>query len=161
MKKWMVLLTVIIIITVFFAIGYTREGDKKQSALLNNNKPITKDVLIDKGYLLALNSVDQFLGAWLMRDEKKGLEFITKRLKDSLTANESFAFFVGTSNPHHQGFEVTGSERVDESTIRFNVWLYEDITGESPTPKKRGKPMYVDVVKFNEYQWLVDSLPRE
>ncbi|MCX8074736.1 MAG: hypothetical protein N2749_04015 [Clostridia bacterium] len=119
-----------------------------------------KNVAVDKNYLLALNSADNFLCAWLMRDQKKGEEFITKRLKDSLTYNELFAFFVGTSNPHNQGFEIIGEKHLSNKRIRFFVWLYEYYTMDNPKPYLRKSPYYIDVVKFDEYRWLVDTLPK-
>lgn len=118
-----------------------------------------KNVTVDKNYLLALNAANQFLGSWLMRDLEKGSEFITEDLKNKLGYNGLFAFFTGTSNPHHQGFEIIGAKHINETKIRFYVWLYEYYTAENVTPYKRPLPYYIDVVKFNEYIWKVANLP--
>ncbi len=126
---------------------------------VSNDITLKTDVLVDKDFLLALNAGNQFLGAWLMRDQQKGSEFITVELRNKLGDEGLFIFFVGTSNPHHQGFEIIGRERVNDTTIRFNVWLYEYYTGDNPAPYKRNNPSYIDVVKFDEYRWLVNTLP--
>lgn len=141
-----------IIISFEFIFADTNFNAKSENIVINN-------VIIDKSYLLALNAADQFLCSWLMRDQKKGIEFITDNLKNSLDSNELFAFFVSTSNPHHQGFEILGYKHITDEKIRFLVWLYEDYTAQEVKQYKRPTPYYIDVVKFTQYIWKVDSLP--
>lgn len=155
-----ILLLLLIVVFSISLLGCSKIVPSQPTPPQSGNLTIINNIEIDKDYLLALNSVNQFLGAWLMRDQQKGSEFITENLRKTLNENELFAFFVGTSNPHHQGFEIIGRERIEKTTIRFNVWLYEYYTGESPTPKKRGNPYYIDVVKVDEYRWLVNNLPK-
>jgi hypothetical protein len=119
-----------------------------------------KAVTVDKNYLLAINTVNHFLIAWLARDYEKGAELLTEKVKSSVPQADLRMFFSGLSNPHHQGFEVIGNEQVDENTIRFHVWLYEYYTGETPPPTKRPEPSSIDVIKVNEDTWLVNNLPQ-
>ena len=160
MKK--LIFSLLIVVSILqISCGCSKQQTKIENNPKSNDNAILKNVDVDKNYLLALNVADQFLSAWLMRDQNKGLEFVTENLKNSLGENGLFAFFVGTSNPHHQGFEIIGREHINGSTIRFNVWLYEDVTGETPMPVKRGNPYYIDVVKSTEYIWLVNNLPQK
>lgn len=116
-------------------------------------------ISVDKNYLLALNTVNNFLIAWLNRDYDKGTELLTEKVKSSVTQADLRMFFSGLSNPHHQGFEVVGNKYVDDNTIRFHVWLYEYYTGEAPPPTKRPEPYSIDVVKVSDEIWLVNTLP--
>lgn len=118
-----------------------------------------KDVVIDKNYLLALNTINNFSMAWLNRDYVKGVELLSEKTKNSVPLADLKMFFSGLSNPHHQGFEVIGKEQVDENTIKFQVWFYEYYTGEKPAPTERPEPQSIDVIKVNEDTWLVNNLP--
>jgi hypothetical protein len=116
-------------------------------------------------YLFALHTADQFLNAWLNRDLNTGKTLVTDKVKKEAGENGLFAFFTGTSNPHHQAYEVIGRKRVDDNTFRFQVWLYEHYTGQQMQPTERGKGSTFDVVKVGvneagEGIWLVNSLPR-
>jgi hypothetical protein len=121
----------------------------------------TRQVKVDKNYLLALNTADKFLIAWLNRDYKNGTELLTEKVKNSLKQEDLMMFFTGVSNPHHQGFEIMGKEYVDENTFRFEVWLYEYYTGETPRPTERPDSYSFDVIKVNENTWLVNNLPEK
>lgn len=127
-------------------------------------KPATqqdKEIKVDRNYLLALNTADKILVAWLNRDYKTGTELLTEKFKSSIKQEDLNMLFTGLSNPHHQGFEIVGKEYVDENTIRFQVWLYEYYTGETPTPTERPTSYSLDVVKVNENTWLVNNLPQK
>lgn len=124
------------------------------------------NVVIDKDYMLAVNSVDIFLSSWLMRNPEKGRQYITEDLASSLKEEELQGFFSGLSNPHHQGYEVIGGEKINNEAIRFYVWMYEYYTGTDIEQMPKPKPYYIDVVKsgkdkFGEDIWLVNSLPVE
>jgi hypothetical protein len=158
MKKIVIFIIIVLIITAFIT-NYLKHN--KPNLNITSRYTIAKNIEINKNFLLAVNAADQFLCSWLMRDQNRGSEFIAEELKNNLGANGLFSFFVGTSNPHHQGFEIIGSEHINQSTIRFYIWLYEDVTNEYPKPYKREKPYYIDVVKSTEYIWLVNNLPTE
>jgi hypothetical protein len=131
----------------------------------NANKSATQQdnieaiITVDKNYLLALNTVNNFLIAWLHRDSEKGTLLLTEKVKSSFPEVDVRMFFSGLSNPHHQGFEVIGNEYVGENTIRFHVWLYEDYTGETPLPAERPEPYSIDVIKVKDDIWSVNNLP--
>ena len=118
-----------------------------------------KEIKVDKNYLLALRTADNFLLAWLNRDYKKGVELLSEKVKNSDNQEGLFMFFTGLSNPHHQGFEIVGKENINENTIRFQVWLYEYYTNETPPPTDRSAPYSLDIIKVNENSWLVNNLP--
>lgn len=118
-----------------------------------------KVMMIDKNYLLAINTINNFLIAWLDRDYDKGVELLSKEAKNSVPQEDLRMFFSGLSNPQHQGFEVIGKEHVDNNKIRFQVWLYEYYTGETPPSVEKPKPYSIDVIQVNEDSWVVNNLP--
>lgn len=116
-------------------------------------------------YLFALRAADQFMNAWLNRDLTTGRTLVTDKVKKEAGDSGLFAFFTGTSNPHHQAYELIGCKRVDENTFRFQVWLYEHYSGQQMQPAERGKGSTFDVVKVGvneagEGIWLANSLPK-
>ena len=120
----------------------------------------TKQVQVDKNYLLALHTANSFLIAWLNRDAAKGSEFLTDNAKKSVSPEDLTMFFSGLSNPHHQGFEIIGHENAGENTVTFHVWLYEYYYGDTPDPEKRPEPYTIEVSKVDESTWLVNNLPK-
>ena len=126
----------------------------------DKSTPQIMEIKVDKNYLLALNTADNFLIAWLNRDYKKGIGLLTEKVKSSVKQEELTMFFTGLSNPHHQGFEIIGNYYIDDNTIRFQVWLYEYYTDETPPPAERSIPYTLDVIKVNENTWLVNNLPQ-
>lgn len=114
---------------------------------------------IDGNYVFALNAVDRFLHAWLMRDYKQGVKCITKKLKERVSKQELKRFFTGTSNPYHVAYEVVGWKYINDDEIRFNVWLYEYIEGESFSPIRHPEPFYIEAVRVGDEKWLIDTLP--
>lgn len=120
----------------------------------------TKQVQVDKNYLLALHTANNFLIAWLNRDAAKGSELLTNNAKKSVSPEDLTMFFSGLSNPHHQGFEIIGHENTGENTVTFHVWLYEYYSGDTPEPEKRPEPYTIEVSKVDENTWLVNNLPK-
>jgi len=118
------------------------------------------EIKVDKNYLLALHTANNFLMAWLNRDDAKGAALLTDNAKKAVSAEDIKMFFSGLSNPHHQGFEIIGHENADENTVTFHVWLYEYYSGETPEPAERPKPYTIDVVKVDADTWLVNHLPK-
>jgi hypothetical protein len=114
---------------------------------------------IDGNYVFALNAVDRFLHAWLVRDYKQGVKYITKELKERASKEELKIFFKGTSNPYHVAYEVVGWKYINDETIRFNVWLYEYIEGESFNPIRHPEPFNIEAVRVEDEKWLINTLP--
>ncbi|WP_103107959.1 hypothetical protein [Brevibacillus reuszeri] len=126
----------------------------------SSETPLQKQVQVDKNYLLALRTANNFLIAWLNRDAAKGSELLTDNAKKSVSPEDLTMFFSGLSNPHHQGFEIIGHENAGENTVTFHVWLYEYYSGETPEPEKRPEPYTIEVSKVDENTWLVNNLPK-
>lgn len=120
-----------------------------------------RDIKVDKGYLIALDTIDSFLESWRLRNPEQGISLLTDNARNSVSSDQLIMFFTGLSNPHHQGYEVTGADRINDNTVRFYVWIYEYYTGESPEPMGRPNPYYVDVVNAGGDKWLVNNFPAE
>lgn len=126
----------------------------------SSETPLQKQLQVDKNYLLALHTANNFLIAWLNRDAAKGSELLTDNAKKSVSPEDLTMFFSGLSNPHHQGFEIIGHENAGENTVTFHVWLYEYYSGDTPEPEKRPEPYTIEVSKVDENTWLVNNLPK-
>ncbi|WP_274653591.1 hypothetical protein [Paenibacillus humicola] len=163
MRRTITVLTAVLLLTtgmftgssLAFAEPDTQRPDDKKSGL-----EVTTD------YLFALRTADQFLQAWLNRDLAAGTALVTDKVKREAGENGLFAFFVGTSNPHHEAFELKGKRQADANTYIFRAWLYEHVTGQQIQPFKRGKGSAFEVVKTGvneagEGIWRVNSLPQE
>lgn len=118
-------------------------------------------IQVDRDYLLALNTADEFLHAWLKRDWMKGPKYLTLDFRERVGEQAVKSFFSGLSNPHHQGYEIVGTERVASSVVRFHVRLYEYYTDTNPPPEPRPAPLDLDVEKVSEWSWKVKAFPRE
>ncbi|MBV7272064.1 WG repeat-containing protein [Clostridium sp. PL3] len=81
---------------------------------------------------------------------------IKKQYKDK---NDFEAAFAGTSNPHHESFEIEGCSCRSKDRIRFKVWLYYNYTGQDLSPYKRPRNNEcIELVKINKETWLVDKV---
>lgn len=118
-----------------------------------------KKPVIDKDYLMALNTADRFLYAWVMRDGLTAYDLVTDNIKKGCASPMDFQrYFAGLSNPHHEAFEIDGGTRNGENRICFKVWLYEYYTGTTPPPYKRRKPSRIELVKVGKDTWRVDQI---
>lgn len=116
-----------------------------------------KPLMVTRDYLLALNAMNEFLTAWLHRDAKSGVNWVSDEVKRKTDPEVLAAHFAGVSNPHHQAFEVTGKKRINEDTYAFDVSLYEYYTAQPDSvnglPYKRDKGITYEVVRQGEDEW--------
>lgn len=127
--------------------------------LTESDLPAKEDKLqVDQDYLMALRAANQFLEAWVNRDGKQGAQTVTAEVKDLYSEEQLSAYFVGTSNPHHQAYEITGSDQIDENSYRFKVWMYEHYTGVEVL-FDHPEPSYLTVVRTEDETWQVNELP--
>lgn len=127
--------------------------------LTESNLPTKEDKLkVDQDYLMALRAANQFLESWVHRDGEQGAQMVTTEVKKLYSEEQLSAYFVGTSNPHHQAYEVTGSEQIDENSYRFKVWMYEHYSGVEIL-FDHPEPSYLTVLRTGDEQWLINELP--
>lgn len=129
------------------------------SCLIPAIKNTTTGFDISPDYVFALHTTDRFLHAWLMRDFKDGVNYISDELKQNVPEEQLITFFSGSSNPNHMAYEVVGWRFVDENTMKFHVWLYEYISNESSNFINQPEPFYIEVVKVDKDKWMVNTLP--
>lgn len=128
----------------------------------NDTNKFEYDNLIDTDYIRALRTLDEFLYLWTYRNWPEGIKYISESLKKVKSEEELKSAICGTSNPHHMSFEVLGAKKTDKDTFRFNVWLYEDITGENNNAScERSSPEYIVVKRYKsssgEEHWMIDK----
>jgi hypothetical protein len=114
-------------------------------------------------YLLALGVVDQFLGAWNLRDESKGIELVSDSLRKRV-GNEKLRDYVsGLSDPYHSSFTVGCGGRIQKGaqTFEFPVILYFYYNGEATGSGYRSSIQVGRTKDCKGYTqgWCVDSLP--
>jgi hypothetical protein len=114
-------------------------------------------------YLLALGVVDQFMGAWILRDESKGIEFVSEGLRKKI-GNDKLRYYVsGLSDPYHSSFIVGCGKRVHkgEQTFEFPVTLYFYYNGEAAGSEYRSFIKVGRTKDCTRYTqgWCIDSLP--
>jgi len=114
--------------------------------------------MVDQEYLMALRAANLFLEAWVHRDGEQGALTVTAEVKRLYSEEQLAAYFAGTSNPHHQAYEVTGSEQINDNAYRFKVWMYEHYTG-AEVLFEHPEPSYLTVVRTEDERWLIDELP--
>ncbi|WP_010248981.1 hypothetical protein [Acetivibrio cellulolyticus] len=129
----------------------------------NNSKgePDGGQVYIDSDYMFALKTADKFLCAWIARNGSMAYDLLSDNKKMEYKDPEDFIIqFAGVSNPHNEAFEIAGDKRISKERIRFKVWLYYHVTGQSILPYKRpDNDVYIELVKVDERTWLVDKFP--
>jgi hypothetical protein len=136
-------------------------GEAVMASSLNYVIPTIKNTTndISPDYVFALNAADRFLHAWLMRDYKEGINYISDELKQSVSEEELITFFGDISNPDHMAYEVVGWRLIDENTIKFHIWLYEYVANESSNFINQPEPFYIEVVRIDNDKWRVNTLP--
>jgi hypothetical protein len=124
--------------------------------------------LIDDEYVLALSAADEFLGAWRMRDQDRGLAILSPRLLRSKGEARWRQAISGVSNPHHESYEVTNGRRLPDGRYSFDVYVYWYYTGEPERRRREGKPaehwekgppQKILLLKTGLDEWKVDEVP--
>lgn len=135
------------------------------SPLMNNDVNKGKGVYypqiyVDNDYMLALKTADQYLYAWMTRNGAMAYDLISDNIKKEYKDRKDFEMsFSGTSNPHHEAFEIAGDIRMAKDRIRFRVWLYYHYTGACQPPFERPNGnTFIELVKIDEKTWLVDKV---
>lgn len=117
----------------------------------------------DAEYLLALGVVDQFLGAWNLRDESKGIEYVSDSLRKRV-GDEKLRYYVsGLSDPYHSSFIVGCGQRIQKGvqTFEFPVTLYFYYNGETTGSSYRSSIQVGRTKDCKGYTqgWCIESLP--
>ena len=107
-------------------------------------------------YALALSSADRFLTAWQFRRQDEGLALLSDGLKKNKSEEDLFSLLVGTSNPHHESYEICSGKQLKDGRFSFAVTLYETITDEQWCSHTSIK---IIMIKAGKENWLVDELP--
>jgi hypothetical protein len=138
------LLAAILSVTAVGSAGYAAEHSLARSAARSE-------------YVDALASANQFLGAWVRRDQEFGIELMSKRLRAIDESSDSLRLYMsGLSNPHHAAFEISKGRQLGARRYAFGVTLFERADGMATAG---GYSSTIEMV-LEEQQWRVDRLPR-
>jgi hypothetical protein len=113
-------------------------------------------------YLEALRVADLFLNAWVRRDIDAGLALVSAAALSRGPGGRLDLrggvpdYMSGTSNPHHEAFEISPGRQVGSDRCAFPVRLFELYSGESTGLA------YSDTLEvvFQGGEWRIDRLPR-
>lgn|GEM_PF-4818485 len=105
------------------------------SALITQHDPHVKaprhaaiQSVVNPSYILALNTADQFLIAWMQRDWAAGSSLLTPSELRKHSKSYLQEYFIGLSDPHHESFEITFDKWINP---RHRL-LYKRILEELP-----------------------------
>jgi hypothetical protein len=114
---------------------------------------------VPANYVLALQTADSFLWAWVNRDADTGRPLISHHLSSRIQKGNQEEWFrtymIGLSNPHHHSFEIGPGKKINSKRWSFPVTLYEHYTGEPKAFKYESK---IEVIQDGN-AWRVDVLP--
>jgi hypothetical protein len=113
----------------------------------------------DVDYMLALGSANQFLTAWQWRRQEDGLKLLSDSLKQRKSEEDLRLYLSGSSNPHHEAFEICSGKRLDKHRYSFKIQLFEAITGQEIWSDQCARSAIIVMVKEGQDKWVVDELP--
>jgi hypothetical protein len=105
---------------------------------------------------MALRAGDAFLNAYIQRDDEAGLPLLSSRLRNTTSEDDLRLAISGTSNPHHQAFEVFDGRRLNDTSFEFQVHLYDYVTDQQVELEK-GKSKTLRIVRGENETWLIDG----
>jgi hypothetical protein len=110
-------------------------------------------------YVQALETANEFLVAWSMRDADSGTKLISQKLLSKLKKENNDDWFrqymSGLSNPHHISFEISEGKKINSKRFAFPVTLFEYNTNDPKAFRYKSK---IEIVKEGD-SWRVDVLP--
>jgi hypothetical protein len=88
---------------------------------------------IERDYVVALATANDFLHAWQIRDQETGLLLLTDRLKQRTTEQALISFFL-TGTSQRQGYEIGRGKKLAPGRYQFPVSLLQE---RPPATSKR------------------------
>lgn len=155
-RRLKTLLSILIFNLVLSILGGCTTKENMNSTNIDESIHITS-IDYDVDYLNSLEIVNKMLIAWLEKDLLMGQKTLSDDYIQEIGEGEVMNFFSGMSNPKHKGFEVMGSEKVNDDTFIFTIWLYTHYRGEQSEYESRPDSNDVEVKRFNE-SWLITSI---
>ena len=111
---------------------------------------------IDRDYVVALATANDFLHAWQVRDQETGLLLLTDRLKQSTSEQALISFFLpGTSQ--RQGYEIGRGTKLAPGRYQFPVSLWQERAAGSK--RTRAPASVLVVIRAGKNDWAIDQLP--
>lgn len=78
----------------------------------------------------AREALVEFMDARVLRKREEAESLLSDKAKGDYSRGERLTL-IGASNPHMVGYFVSSSNRLSPDTMRFNVWIQEQYTGEA------------------------------
>ena len=112
----------------------------------------------DADYIGALAVANDLCQAWKAREYAVGKALLTRRLVRRHPEARLKDAIVGSANPIHVSYEITGSRKISPSEIEFQIRLFLRYIGEV---ENRIEMITASLVVIREYgkQWRVDEFP--
>ena len=114
-------------------------------------------------YLQALSVADEFLAAWMFREEDKGIALVSAGLRKTVSDDKLREYVSGLSDPYHCSFVVgpgvqphKGEQGFEFPVTFFFLYNGESTGGGYKTSIKIGRTKDCDT---HTQGWCVQSLP--
>ena len=112
---------------------------------------------IERDYVVALATANDFLRAWQVRDQETGLLLLTNRLKQR-TSDQALVNFFLTGTSLLQGYEIGRGKKLAPGRYQFPVSLLQERATAS-SKRTRAPASVLVVIREGKNGWAIDQLP--
>jgi hypothetical protein len=109
---------------------------------------------VDRDYIAALASANQFLHAWQAQDHEAGLVMLSDAAKQRSSEERLQSFFAPASGTQ-QAFEISHGKKLEPGRYSFPVVLLETAPGHAA----HRRLSHIIVTRAGKEEWAVDKLP--
>jgi hypothetical protein len=128
------------------------------SPLFAKSKRSTAGVL-DREYVAALASANQFLTAWQTQDHETGIILLSDDAKRQ-TSEERLQTFFAPGSAVQQGYEISRGKKLKPGRYAFPVTLFTIGSGHKWVHPRLSQIVVVNVVvNTGKDDWAIDKLP--
>lgn len=112
---------------------------------------------IERDYVVALATANDFLRAWQIRDQETGLLLLTDRLKQR-TSEQALVNFFLTGTSQRQGYEIGRGKKLAPGRYQFPVSLLQEHAAAT-SKRMRAPASVLVVIREGKNDWAIDQLP--
>ncbi|KPL10686.1 hypothetical protein AMJ71_02305 [candidate division TA06 bacterium SM1_40] len=103
-------------------------------------------------------AAEEFLNAWVNRDEEKGLSLLATRVRALYAEEDLRAYISGEDDPRHHSYSIGQAETLPDGRIRIEVELAH-LNLEADWKVLWQREAHITMEKDAGGRWLVSELP--
>jgi hypothetical protein len=112
---------------------------------------------LERDYVVALATANDFLHAWQVRDQETALLLLTDRLKQRTSEPALISFFVSGAS-QRQGYEIGRGKKLAPGRYQFPVSLLQE-RAVATSKRMRAPASVLVVIREGKNDWAIDQLP--